>query len=122
MKKHIVKVSVSEDELNMILDSKMNNEEMVEALLCFAGDDLNSFMINKGFEPVINSLNIIILDHIISVRNKVRETGKNLSRKEFFDMEEILNLFISIDPENNVKILQRELGSDHTSDIMKKQK
>ena len=122
MKKHIVKVSVSEDELNMILDSKMNNEEMVEALLCFAGDDLNSFMINKGFEPVINSLNIIILDYIISVRNKVRETGKNLSRKEFFDMEDILNLFISLDPKKNIKILQRELGSDHTSIIMGKKK
>ena len=40
MKKHVIKLEVTEQELNVILDKKFNNTEMVNAIMMVADEDL----------------------------------------------------------------------------------
>lgn len=52
MKKHEIKLKVSEEELNEILDANMSNNDMVEALMCQATSSLSRFLSNNGFKNI----------------------------------------------------------------------
>ena len=103
MKKHEIKLKVSEEELNEILDANMSNNDMVEALMCQATASLSRFLSNNGFKKhFLKNLGEVILKHLVKDFDKKKSLGAQ-DMSDIFDFEDLLTFYVSIDPERNTE-------------------
>ena len=118
MKKHEIKIKISEDTMNAILDSKMNEKEIELALECFADQNLETFLKYCGFskyanDNVVECLINCIKKKVYTFKDKDSKKATNLLLdSSFIEVEELINFIISMSPDRNRRTLERHFGSD----------
>ena len=103
MKEHEIKLKVTEEELNEILDARMSNNDMVESLMCQATSSLSRFLDNNGFKKnFISTLSRALLKHIEEDFSRKKAIGTH-SMEEILDFEDMITFYVSLNPEENTE-------------------
>jgi len=120
MRKHIVKIELTEDELNEVLDSKMENDIMADALLCYSRGSLKKFLTDNGFEnKSINKIARLLLKEIIADVEIKREYGITCI-EDVIELEELMAFYLAMNPLKHTKILGEKIGRKKIINLLRK--
>ena len=118
MKQHEIKLKVSEDELNEILDAKMSNKEMTSAVLSYARGSLKQFMDDNGFhKKFITDLSMIILDEIEAQFDYKKYNGVS-DIEGIVEFEELVTFYLCLSP-RNLEIMTEKIGDPNLIQALK---
>ena len=118
MKEHEIKISVTEDELNEILDAKMNNKSMSNAILSYARGSLKQFMNDNGFhKKFVNDLGNVLLEEIEAQFDYKKANGV-IDIEGIIEFEELVTFYLCLSPKN-LKLLTDKVGDPNLLKALK---
>ncbi len=112
MKKHVIKLEVTEQELNVILDKKFNNTEMVNAIMMVADEDLTWFLDVCGFADSVQGTSLVLFSGIKELTEMYIKEN-NVTARDYLKFENVLQFFISMNPGMNRNLLLRTFKTDN---------
>ena len=112
MKKHGIKLEVTEQELNVILDKKFNNTEMVNAIMMVADEDLTWFLDVCGFADSVQGTSLVLFSGIKELTEMYIKEN-NVTARDYLKFENVLQFFISMNPGMNRNLLLRTFKTDN---------
>ena len=112
MKKHVIKLEVTEQELIVILDKKFNNTEMVNAIMMVADEDLTWFLDVCGFADSVQGTSLVLFSGIKELTEMYIKEN-NVTARDYLKFENVLQFFISMNPGMNRNLLLRTFKTDN---------
>ena len=111
MKEHEIKLKVTEEELNEILDARMSNDDMANAILCYSKGSLRQFLKDNGFaNNFVEKLSDVLLENIKEEFSFRKDYGQ-VNIDNLIDFEELIAFYLALSPKKNVKKLSENIGN-----------